>query len=524
MTTPELIDQDGNPLRIKRMGAPVITPPYTAADRFSQELGAWHPMLQSPDADYLPGRDIIVARSRDLVRNSGWASSALTRHLDNVIGTGFRLSAKPDYVTLGQSYEWAAEWGEQVEGLWASYAEDPDFYIDATRNNDFHGMLRVAYRHYVADGDALAVALWKEGKLGGQAATTIKLIHPDRLCNPHGTVDTNTLRGGVELDEDGAAIAYWMRKAHLSDAIYMGADAYEWERVARETEWGRRLVIHAFDTCEVGRSRGVSRFAPIVERFKMIDKYDKIELQAALINAIFSAYIESPMDHELLMDSMEDGSLTKYQKDRADFHDTRKLQLGGMRLQTLFPGESIKLQTATRPNVAFEAFERACLRNIAAAMGITYEQLTQDWSQVNYSSARAGMLEIWKTLSADRDTFATKFATPIYQLWLEEMINAGRIKIPRSAPDYYEAKAAYGNVRWIGAARGYVDPEKEAKAENMRLNNMTSTLEDECAAQGKDWREVLRQRARENREMAKLNMGLPDWASVPQSSSPPSGE
>lgn len=522
-----LIHPDGTPL--KRAGGvrinPPYNPPYSGADGQSQELGGWQPDITSPDSAYLPNRDALVARTRDLIRNDGWASSAVTRHLDNVIGTGFWLSARPDYAALGLSHDWAMEWSEGVEASWRTYAEDPDFFIDATRNNDFHGICRTAYRHYLVDGDAIALSLWKEGKPGNREATTIKLMHPDRLSNPYRAMDDEFLRGGVELDEDGAAIAYHFSKAHPADFVFNTSKVYEWERVPRETQWGRRRVIHAFDQVETGQTRGISRFAPVVERFKMVNKYDRIELQAALVNALLSAYIESPMDHELLMDAMDEGTLSKYQEERSTFHNERKLNLGGMRLQTLYPGEKINLQTSARPNSAFAEFERACLRNIAAALGLSYEQLTQDWSQVNYSSARAAMIEVWKTLSSDRALFATKFATPIYQLWLEEKINSGAIKTPAGAPNFYEAPAAYCNVKWIGMGRGYVDPEKEAKAENMRLNNCTSTLEDECAAQGKDYRDVIRQRAYEQQLFDKNKLSLPDWASAqPTVYTAPAGE
>jgi capsid protein len=39
-------------------------------------------------------------------------------------------------------------------------------------------------------------------------------------------------------------------------------------------------------------------------------------------------------------------------------------------------------------------------RAVAAAMGITYEQLTGDLTQVNYSSIRAGLLEFRRRCEA----------------------------------------------------------------------------------------------------------------------------
>lgn len=488
---------------------------YEAADRHSQELSLFNPSLGSADSDYIQHRDTIVARTRHLIQNSGWASSALTRHLDNVIGIGFRPSVKPDYRLLGLSKDWARAFGKHVEARWRLYAEDPHRYIDAERRKNFTEILRVAYREWLSTGEAIALALWLPGKPFGRCATTIQMMDSDLLCNPNNMPDSEYMRGGVELNDYRAPIAYHFRQAHPSDYYMNSFSAWTWTRVPRETAWGRRRVIHAYEEKRVNQTRGITRFAPVIERFKMLDKYDKTELQAALLNAILAAVIESPMDGELLLDAMEDkATINEYQAMRSQYHENKNFRLNGMRVSHLFPGEEFKMQQAVRPNTAFVEFERACLRNIAAGTGLTYEQLTQDLSQVNYSSIRAGIMEIWKSFLSDRTLFADQFATHIFLLWMEEEINSGKIEIPEGAPSFYEAPGAYAGLKWIGTGRGYVDPEKEAKSANMRINTATSTLEDECAEQGKDYEEVLEQRADEIKIMKDLGLPLPDWASV----------
>ena len=51
-----------------------------------------------------------------------------------------------------------------------------------------------------------------------------------------------------------------------------------------------------------------------------------------------------------------------------------------------------------------------------------------------------------------------------------------------------------------------MDPVKEAKAAQTRMDIGVSTLENECAEQGLDWEEVLEQRARERERMAELGL------------------
>lgn len=487
------------------------TRPYGAADSFSQELSSWFPHLGSADTDYLHDRDMIVSRTRDLVRNSGWASGALSRHLDNVIGSGFRLSSKPDYKALGLDIEWAKDFAAEVEGRWRLFSEDPDNWIDAARQDNFNGLLGLAYRHKLTDGEATAAVLWLNNKPFGRYATTIKLIDPDRLSNPNNLYDTEYLKGGVELDVHGAPKAYHIRNGHPSD-WHLNTKSYSWTRIPRETRWGRKRFIHAYDKERAGQTRGIGILTPVIERLKMIDKYDRVELQAALVNAIFAAFIESPFDHEMLDEAVGADHLNKYQQARSEFHDKRQVRLDGVRIPTLFPGESFNFQAASRPAAQFGEFEKACLRNIAAGTGLSYEQISQDWSETNYSSARGALLEVWKTLNRNRISFADKFATPVFILFMEEAINRGDIKLPKNAPDFYSAKAAYCKLKWIGQGRGWVDPVKESQAAQIRMDIGISTLEDECADQGKDWQEVLTQRKLEEDYKRELGLNRPGWA------------
>lgn len=510
-----LVDGNGRPL--KAAPAPAsrsVSVPAThhaAASHASQELAGWLPALVSADRASLWERDTVAARIRDLARNDGWAAGSIRRELDNVVGASFRLSYKPDWRALGQTAEWAQEFSAAVEGLWRLWTMDPGFYCDLQRQLPFPGVLGQAYRHYAVDGDAIAILPWRPGR-GTAWATTVQVVHPDRLSNPNGMPAGRLMRGGVELDEDGAAVAFHFRDSHPTDRWADDAGTLIWTRIPRETEWGRPNVVHFFDKDEADQHRGVGRLTAVVERLKMLTTYDRVELQAAVINAIFAAYVESPFDHEMLQEALADDRLSPYQELRAQFHEGRGITVGGARLATLFPGERINTLQPARPAAQFDAFEAAVLRNVAAGIGLSYEQVSADWSRVNYSSARAALLEVWRTLSARRESFARGFATPIFAAWLEETIDAGMVELPPGAPEYWDARAAWTRCRWIGPGRGWVDPTKEAQAAQMRMDAGLSTLEAECAEQGLDWEEVLEQRQIERDRMLALGLPLPPWA------------
>ena len=90
---------------------------HSSASTTARELSSWQPTQGSADNDLLPELSTIVSRSRDLARNHGVAAGAIQTLNDNIVGVGFRLSAKPDYKLLGKTKEWEEEWQGKVESL-----------------------------------------------------------------------------------------------------------------------------------------------------------------------------------------------------------------------------------------------------------------------------------------------------------------------------------------------------------------------------------------------------------------------
>ncbi|MCQ8240529.1 phage portal protein [Rhizosaccharibacter radicis] len=529
-----ILDAHGQPVRIQRRRPLALNGnsnvPFDAASRSSQHMAAWNPTLWSADTGMNPYRDTIVARVRDAVANDGWASGAVTRILDNAIGANLKPISKPDWMWLQQEtgnkgfdHAWAREFGRAVDSHWRTWANDPGFWCDITRNQTFSQMAHTSFRHVLVDGDAIAILPWAPERVGrGRAryCTAVQLIDPDRLSNPNLVFDQQSLRGGCEIDGYGATVAYHIREAHQND-WWAGAASMTWKRVPRETDWGRPYVVHSFEQQRAGQHRGgAGIFAPVLERLKMLIKYDGTELDAAIINAIFAAYVESPMDPQLVKEAMGGGegdidrefSLNGYQQDRMAWGEENALVLGGARIPHLYPGEAIRTVTAARPSSNYAPFQAAALRNIAAGLGLSAQQLSNDWSDVNYSSARAAMLEAHKTLTRRQTNFFVSWATPIRSALLEEMMEVDGLPLPGGVvPEFMDARAAYVRCQWAGPPRGWINPVDERAGAILGMDSGLSTLEQETFAQGDDWEELLHQRAEEIRTMDELKIPRPEW-------------
>ncbi|HZR34355.1 MAG TPA: phage portal protein [Nevskia sp.] len=528
---PVLVDSSGRPLRARADGAPGYPGgdgyarsvfPYEAARWQSQEMGDWLPWIRSPDAEINQFRDRMVARSRDLYRNDGWIVGGIMRILDNTLGCDLRLHASPDYRALQRfskkfDAKWADDFRKYVEACWRTFAYDVNHFNDVTREQTMGQQWYLMMSHKLVDGDNLAVSYWKPELIGAGAAryaTCFQVVDPDRLSNPYQMVDTRYLRGGVELDEDGAHIAYHIRRAHQND-WYNAVESMIWDRVEKHDPDGWQRVFHGYEKKRAGQSRGIGIFAPVIAHMKMLARYYGVELQAATLASVLGTYVTSPYDPAQVSDALDDGSnadLSRYQSLRADWHKERPAMMGGVRVPTLAPGEKIEQVSGAHPHTEFTPFAQEMLRVFAACTGQTIEQVSQDWSKSNYSNLRGALADAWKTVVRRRSEFCAETATPMYATWLAEEFERGEVPLPDDAPSYQEAMTEYSRCGWLGPGRGFIDKPKEIQGSAMAMDIGMGTLKRETAElYGEDWEEQLDQRQIERRAYADRGLPYPSW-------------
>lgn len=452
----------------------------------------WNPVAASADADLLPELDTLLARSRDLNRNNGLMAGGLQTLRDNIVGSVLKLSAMPDYRLLGWSREQARAWGNTTEAQFRSWGETTE--CDAGRSLNLLGIALQGLGAAMLNGDAIALPVWLP-RPGAKWNTRLMLIEADRLSTPIGMEHRPDIRGGIEFDQFGAPVAYHILKTHPGDAlggllgVMSGASPLQWERIPAFTSWGRRRVIHLHDKERTGQSRGKPIVTAVMREFHMAGQYSSNELQASVANSLVAAFLESDLSPDASAALFGEDPRAQWTQSVKQAQQIRKLK--GAAVIPLPVGARLSSFTPGRPNPSFEAFMLATLRHIAAGLNLPYELLVKDFSKSNYSSARAALLEAWRYFLGRRRWLVDYWLRPIYELWLEEAINAGHVE----APGYYDNRYSYSRCKFIFGGKGWVDPVKEAQAAVLRMAAGLSTLERECAEQGDDFEEVLDQQA-----------------------------
>jgi len=513
-----------------RKGAWLTSSSYAAASTSSVELGAWNPAGLSPDAAILEDRKAIDARAHDLVRNNEVAHSLIKRKVDNVLGPNVKLQVQVDYNALGITAEQGRELNKAIESEWALFTRDPARNCDAGQRLNFGMMARVLYRHWKVDGRCLTVPMWLPNR-GGRYGTAFRLVDPQRLSNPYGKPNSSTLRDGIEINSYGAPVAYWIRNANPGDLLMVDLSKnFSWTRIMAVTAWGRKRVIHCFDQTQAEQTQGISHLAPVMTKMRMLGKRDELELQRAGINATYAAFIKSALPSDLMFKALTEapdgadddglGAVEAYSLFQNQFYENRSYIFNGARVGHLLPGEEFQTVNPQGPGGDFETSQRVWLRGVAAAGGVTYEQLTYDYSQVNYSSARAASAEVKKDDQADLECFAEGALTPMVDCWLEEAIETGRIKLPRGAPSYYDMRAAYCRLVWTSPGTAAIDPNKEANAGETLLSSGQYTLADYLAEDGRDPEDHFAQLAAEKALAADYGIAWPPQKAGPMAAAP----
>lgn len=434
-------------------------------------LRGWNWFGGSAEEDIHENLDTLRQRSRDLYSGVPMATAALKTMRTNVVGQGLKLKSQVDFRYLGMDEKTARETEAIIEREFSLFADSEN--CDAERLDNFYELQQVAFLNWLMSGDVLALMPLKK-RVGAPYELTIQLIEADRISTPDNKTFDPLMRNGVERDESGEVVAYW-----ISDNHPLAADSVrqpnEWHRVrAFGEKTGRRNVLFIMNRERIGQYRGVPFVAPVVEALKQLGRYTDAELMAAVISGMFTVFIEKDgvSDEEPPIGELDDD----YAPD--DRTAAGAIRLGNGSIVDLQDGEKAHDVNPGRPNANFDGFVKAISAQIGAALEIPYEVLLSKFNS-NYSASRAALLEAWKTFRMYRGWMEKDFCQPIFEEFMAEAVAKGRIKAPGFFSDPLIRKA-YCGTKWNGPTQGQIDPLKEVNAAVVRVQNGFSTRDTEA--------------------------------------------
>lgn len=470
-----------------------------------------------------PARDIddneftLRQRSRMLYMGAPIATGAVRTVRTNVVGTGVVPRPRIDAAALGMTAEQAEEWADAARREFALWAGDRHA-CDALGLNDFWELQQLAMQSWLMSGDVFALVKRRKRSALRPYTLRLQLVEADRVCTPWtmgagatGRVRTgmpytvttgvnpgtgNTVYDGVEVSRDGEVVAYHICSHHPWEDW---DGPVEWARVAavgRKT--GLPNVLHLMESERPGQYRGVPYLAQAIEPLLQMRRYTNAELDAAVIQASFSAFVktEDPTDNPF--NEVGDG----VPGDGGGMSDDpSEYELGPGTINYMLPGEDIAFGDPSRPNSGFGQFIESMATQVGSALEIPKDLLLKQFNS-SYSASRAALMEAWKAFRMRRSWLVNDFCRPVWELFVSEAVASGRLDAPGFLTDPV-ARAAYLGCEWIGPSQGQLDPVKEINAELSAIGAGITTREAAAVRiNGSDWDENVARMRRENRALA----------------------
>jgi lambda family phage portal protein len=437
-----------------------------------RRIDDWITSGNSANAEISSGGNRLRERSRDLVRNNCYGNKAIEVFVCNAIGEGITAQARTKNDKLN----------EKIMEAWREWCQ----FCDADGDLDFFGLQALAARAMFESGECFIRFRDIGFSNTMRVPLQLQVLEADFLDTAKTTKgeNGNVIRQGIEFDSQNRRVAYWMWPQHPGEAI-VGKTSFQSVRVPSDQ------ILHVFRKLRPGQYRGVTAFAPAIVRMRDLDGYDDAELWRKKIEACFAAFV--------VQNSGQDGPIVGNvaRKGNAANGEPQKVEefRPGM-IAYLQPGEDVRFGNPSSDG-NYESYERVQLHAIAAGLGITYEQMTGDLSQVNYSSLRAGLLEFRRLVEMLRShVFIPKICDPIWRRFIDRALIAGVIN-----------KADYA-VSWTPPKFEMIDPLKDAQADTLMIRNGTLTQKEAIARQGYDPDQQLQEIAVTNKQLDDLGVIL----------------
>lgn len=445
-----------------------------ASARADRLTSGWAPMNSSADAELVSSLTTLRARSRALVRDSSYAKRARVLVVNNVIGQGIGLQAqvKTSRDDLNDRVN------DQIEEAWAEWSEADNCHTGGRLHFcNFERQLmaqvfeagevfiRKHPRPFGNSGIPFALELIEAERVGEE------LQFPGFMANAG-----NIVRMGIELDRFYRPVAYYIRGRHPSEIRFSGESTDAVEKVPANQ------IIHLALIDRWPQTRGEPWLHTVIRRLNDADGYTEAELVRARAQAVRMGIITTPEDAESFADPQDDGGY--------------EMSLSPGTIARLNPGETWTDSAPSAPNPQLDPFMRYMLREIAAGVGVTYESLSRDYSQSNYSSSRLALLDdrdLWRVVQG---WFMVDFRQKIHKEWLQAAV------LSRSIPsinveEYASNLRKFEAVRFRPRGWGWVDPTKEVEAFKEAVRSGFMTNQDVVSQSGTDFEEIIEQRAKE---------------------------
>ena len=430
---------------------------YDGAD-VNRLLLDWIAQARTADEEIRGDIQMLRSRARELARNNSYAKRYFRLLINNVVGpTGIRLQGR---VRTGDVLDKATN--TAIETGWKEWAEGPVSVAGKLTLRQFENLL---VKTLACDGEVLV--RYYRGHPVNRYGLALQFIDADMLdhrFNRPRRGSQNEIRMGVEIDEYGTPVGYWVWDQPTSVRTSL-------TRKRQRIDAGDLRHIYMQD--RPNQTRGVTWVHSVMVPAHMLDAYEQSEAVAARIGAAKMGFFQKLP--EAMTGGIADNAKVPARMDAAPGS-----------LEVVADGYEFKGWDPDHPTSQFGPFVKQMLRKIASGFSVFYNVLANDAEGVTYSTMRSFALierDDWRGIQQD---VTDMWRRPLYREWLSMSLLTGALTLGTRNPNHYLA------VRHVPRGWAWIDPEKEAKAANLSIGNGLNTRTAILAERGEDIEEVFR--------------------------------
>ncbi len=399
--------------------------------------------------DARPGQFVSRQEILTLVAENPFARKAMNALLNSFVGWGIKG------IPSGS---------RTLKKAWADWIKVCDF----NGRLDLYGLQELWARHMFRDGRVFIV----RRLVKGVGLSAVRLQTFDRGMLATGKIG-DRIEGGIEYDEDARPVRYHFNRTRPGNRWWTG------ETISFPAE----DVVDLYHAEYVGQTDGISIYESVVKRLGDVEEGIEAEVVKANISACMVGFRYRASDE--VGPGSTIGIPTESDPDRPPVEEF----VPGM-IEQLEDGEQITFSNPPKTG-GIADLARIALLASAAGVGTTYEQMTGDLSNVNFSSYKAGRLEFNRMIG--RVQFLTFIPIALDRVW--GWFHGFGIEIGRF-PDREVA------MQWTPPPIESIDRIGDAEADILEMEAGLESRPNLLAGRGYDEDEIIDQTAK-SREKAK---------------------
>ena len=427
----------------------------------------WKPMHETVADELLSGNyRLIRARCKQASLNFPNIMKAVLEYREGIVGSGIRVIFNHDNERTET----------EIRNMWRRFTRTNNFSSDGELG--FESMQRLIIDEISTVGEVFLKRNIRSDLPVNTIPYNYQILTPDMVADDliDAEKEDETVVNGIGYDAFGRKTAYYFYEIDYKQKNPLNAVLLKNSKVRIPAD----QIHHVYRRVDNSFRRGLPLLTTSIIHGWLGKNLDESQMKKQVIASMFAGFVRS-ISPEFENDDTE----PTYGEE-------------------IMPGTISKLETGkdivfpdTPKADSYADFNRANMQKIASATGLSYESISNDYSQTNYSSARQSHIKQSRIMDMLRkDIMIEKFVRPVINDFLDYI----------TAMDLFSLRGL--DTQIVTPKPIVIDPQKEIAPKVEEIRSGLQSWSEAINERGQDPEQLARQIARDNTLFDELGLKL----------------